>query len=60
MVSAVTISSTNITGLDISVHGLSLTKAEPIAGRTILASDSADTGMRLRRCEVSIEIELRT
>ena len=54
VVSAVTISRTNITGFLISVRGLSLTKAEPIAGTTIFVSNSADTGMRLRRVEVSI------
>ena len=31
-----------------------MTKAEPIAGTTILGSNSAETGMRLRRVEVSI------
>src|SRR5580704_12982570 len=55
VVSAVTISSTNITGFFISVRGLSLTNAEPIAGRTVFGSSSADTGMLLRRVEVSID-----
>src|ERR1700730_4953568 len=55
-VSAVTISSTNITGLAISVRGLSLTKAEPIAGATIFGSSRADTGIRLRILEVSIDM----
>ena len=50
VVSTVTISSTNITGFLISVRGSSLTKAEPIAGTTILGSNSAETGIRLRRC----------
>ena len=40
--------------LDISVRGLSLTKAEPMAGMTIFGSSSADTGMLLRRWTVSI------
>ena len=47
VVSAVTISSTNMTGFFISVRGLSLAKAEPIAGITIFGSKSADTGMLL-------------
>src|SRR5215475_7958603 len=55
VVSAETISSTNITGFWISVRGLSLTKAEPIAGTTILASNSAETGTRLRMFKVSME-----
>ena len=45
-----------MTGFFMSVRGLSLTKAEPMAGTTIFGSNSADTGMRLRRCEVSIEV----
>src|SRR6476659_3285393 len=48
VVSAVTISSTNITGFLISVRGSSFTNAEPMAGTTILGSNSAETGMRLR------------
>ena len=56
VVSAVTTSSTNMTGFFISVRGLSLTKAEPMAGTTIFGSNSADTGMLLRRVEVSIEV----
>src|ERR1700728_5024000 len=56
VVSAVTISSTNITGFLISVRGLSLAKDETIAGITILGSSSADTGMVLRWAEVSIEV----
>ena len=56
VVSAVTTSSTNMTGFFISVRGSSLTKAEPIAGKTILGSNSADTGMRLRISEVSMEV----
>ena len=56
MVSTVTTSSTNITGFFISVRGLSLTKAEPIAGTMIFGSNSADTGMCLRRAEVSIAV----
>src|ERR1700675_2914742 len=56
VVSAVTISSTNITGFLISVRGSSLTKAEPTAGTTIFGSNSADTGMLLRRDKVSIEV----
>src|SRR5580658_3166363 len=56
VVSAVTTSSTNITGFLISVRGLSLTKAEPMAGTTIFGSNSADTGMLLRKVEVSIDV----
>src|ERR1700756_1881780 len=56
VVKAVTTSSTNITGFLISVRGLSLTKAEPIAGSTILGSVSAVTGIRLRKRDVSIAI----
>jgi len=56
VVSAETISSTNMTGFFMSVRGSSLTKAEPIAGITIFGSNSADTGMRLRRVEVSIAV----
>ena len=48
VVSAVTTSSTNITGFFISVRGSSFTNAEPIAGITILGSNSADTGICLR------------
>ena len=48
VVSAVTTSSTNITGFLISVAGLSLTKAWPIAGTTICGSSSVATGIRLR------------
>src|ERR1700730_8930651 len=55
VVSAVTISSTNITGFAISVRGLSLTKAEPIAGTTIFGSNSAEPGMLFGSVEVSIE-----
>src|SRR5580698_5991158 len=54
VVSAVTISSTNMTGFLISVRGLSLAKDETIAGITILGSSSADTGIVLRWVEVSI------
>src|SRR5262249_38382136 len=56
VVSAVTTSSTNITGFFINVRGLSLMKAEPIAGMTIFGSSSAETGMLLRICEVSIGV----
>ena len=59
VVKAVTTSSTNITGFFISVRGLSLTKAEPMAGKTILGSNKAETGIRLRICEVSIEMTPR-
>ena len=48
VVSAVTTSSTNMTGFFIRVRGSSLTKAEPIAGTTILGSNSAETGICLR------------
>ncbi len=54
VVRIVTISSTNITGFLISVRGLSLTNDEPIAGRRIFGSNSAEVGMRLRVCEVSM------
>ena len=59
VVSMVTISSTNITGFFINVRGSSFTNAEPIAGSTILGSSSADTGIRLRRSEVSMDINSR-
>ena len=36
-----------MTGFFISVRGLSLTKAEPMAGTTIFGSNSADTGTAL-------------
>jgi hypothetical protein len=55
VVSAVTISSTNITGFLISVRGSSFTNDEPMAGSTIFASSRAATGMRLRIAEDSIE-----
>jgi hypothetical protein len=42
-----------MTGFFISVRGLSLAKAAPIAGTIILGSVSAVTGMRLRKVEVS-------
>ena len=45
-----------MTGFFISVRGLSLTKAEPIAGTTIFGSNSADTGMLLRKVDVSIAV----
>src|SRR5712671_4833949 len=60
VVSAVTTSSTNITGFVIRVRGLSLTKAEPIAGSTILGSSRAETGIRLRNVVVSIEVSPRS
>ena len=56
VVSAVTISSTNITGFLISVRGSSLTNAEPMAGITIFGSSSAETGIRLRIFEVSMDV----
>ena len=56
VVSAVTISSTNMTGFLISVRGLNLTKAEPMAGSAILGANNADTGMLLRKVDVSIEL----
>src|SRR5215831_4116457 len=56
VVSAVTTSSTNMTGFLIRVRGSSFTKADPMAGTTILTSKSADTGMRLRMSEVSMEV----
>ena len=59
VVSAVTTSSTNMTGFFIRVRGSSLTKAEPIAGPTILGSNSAETGICLRIWEVSIDVAPR-
>ena len=56
VVKTVTTSSTNMTGFFMSVRGLSLANAEPIAGSTIFGSNSAETGMLLRRVEVSIEV----
>src|SRR5271169_3001245 len=56
VVSAVTTSSTKITGFLIRVAGLSLTKAWPIAGPTIFGSKSVETGIRLRSLEVSIAV----
>jgi hypothetical protein len=56
VVSAATTSTTNITGFFIITRGLSLAKAEPIAGTTILGSVSAVTGIRLRIRDVSIEM----
>src|ERR1700730_6693940 len=53
VVNAVTTSSTNMTGFLIKVRGSSLTKEALIAGPTILGSNRADTGMRLRMLEVS-------
>jgi hypothetical protein len=40
-------------------RGSSLEKAEPIAGKTILGSVSAVTGIRFRSLEVSIEMTPR-
>ena len=54
VVSAATTSTTNITGFFIIKRGLSLAKAEPIAGTAILGSVKDVTGVRLRNCEVSI------
>src|SRR5262249_57105951 len=54
VVSRVTISSTNITGLRASVRGLSFRKACPIAGTTIFGSSKVVTGIRLRIFDVSI------
>ena len=56
MVSAVTTSSTKITGFLTSVRGSSLTKAWPIAGTTISGSSSVVTGIRLRSLEVSMVV----
>jgi hypothetical protein len=56
VVKAVTTSSTNITGFFIISRGLSLMNAEPIAGTTILGLNSDETGKRLRKWEVSIEL----
>src|SRR4029077_3072080 len=60
VVSAVTTSRTNITGFVMRVRGSSLTKAEPIAGKTILGSSRAETGIRLRNVVVSIEVSPRS
>src|SRR5215510_1820276 len=54
LVRTVTISSTKMTGFLTRVLGSSLTKAEPMAGHTTLGSSSAETGIRLRRVEVSM------
>ena len=54
VVSAVTTSVTNITGILDQRAGLSLTKAWPIAGTTILGSSSVATGIRLRIFEVPL------
>ena len=48
VVSAATTSTTNMTGFLASVRGSSLTKAEPMAGPTILGSSKAEAGTRLR------------
>src|SRR5262245_14353069 len=58
VVRMVTISSTNMTGFLICARGSSLTKAEPIAGSTILGSNKAETGWRLRMtCVVSMGVD---
>src|SRR5882672_6508747 len=56
VVRTVTISTTNITGFLISVRGSSLTKDKPIAGITILGSNSAEAGVPLRIFEVSMNV----
>src|SRR5215468_6927480 len=58
VVNAVTISSTNITGFLISVRGSSFPNAEPMAGTTILGSNSAETGMRLRIILVVVSMDM--
>ena len=47
VVSAATVSTTNITGLLIITLGSSLRTAEPMAGITIFGSSIADVGIRL-------------
>ena len=56
VVSMVTTSSTNMTGFFKRLRGSSFMKAAPIAGTTILGSNSAETGICLRRLEVSIDV----
>ena len=57
VVSAATISTTNITGLLIITRGSSLRTAEPIAGSTIFGSSIADTGIRLFSfCTTSMDV----
>src|ERR1700728_1634070 len=55
VVSAATTSTTNITGFLIISRGSSLTKAEPIAGKTIFGSSIADTGTRFCSFMVSMD-----
>ena len=59
VVSAVTTSSTNMTGFFIRIRGSSLTKAEPIAGTTILGSNSAETGIVCATERYSIDVTPR-
>src|SRR5215467_7667428 len=54
VVSAVTTSSTKMTGFLARVRGSSLTNAARIAGPTILGSSKVAIGMRLRTTELSI------
>src|SRR5262245_39427330 len=56
VVSAVTISSTKITGFLASVRGSSLTKAARTAGHTILGSSKVAIGVRLRMTELSMGV----
>ncbi len=55
VVNAATTSTTNITGFLIMTLGSSLANAETMAGQTILGSSKAETGMRLRTFEVSMD-----
>ena len=59
VVSAATISTTNITGFLIINRGSSLAKAEPIAGTTIFGSRMVDTGARFCSFSVSINVTPR-
>ena len=56
VVNAATTSTTNITGFLTITLGSSFTKAEPIAGTTILGSSMADTGTRFCSFNVSIDV----
>src|SRR5262245_34159579 len=56
VVNAATTSTTNMTGFLISVRGSSLAKAEPTAGHTIIGSNRAGTGIRLRVLAISSDM----
>jgi hypothetical protein len=59
VVSAATVSTTNITGFLIISRGSSLTKDARIAGITIFGSSIADTGIRLFSLTTSMDISPR-